>query len=720
MHSSEPDSPNSTRHRPQFTTTHWSVVVAAGHNSSTHAAAALENLCQAYWYPLYAFVRRLGRSPHDAQDLVQSFFAVCIERNYFAGASREKGRFRSFLLLALKRFLANEWDKARAQKRGGSVPIDAAEGLCPQCLFKSTVLTDPADADRTASSQPSPEPVPETSFGGYRIVRLLGRGGMGSVFEAEQAESGRRVALKVLSHAPDSPSARQRFLREGRLAASINHPNSVSIFGTETIGDTPVITMEYVSGGTLTERVTRQGPMPVGEAVDTILQVIAGLEAAANKGVLHRDVKPSNCFVEADGTVKVGDFGLSVSTWARDPTNLTLAGAMMGTPAYASPEQLRGDELDVRSDIYSVGVTLYFLLTGKTPFHSENMVSLVATVLEKPAPSPRSVRPELPEELAALVVRCLAKQPAQRFKDYKELHQALLPFGSAEPSPAPLRLRSLAGIIDGFLLGGLAMVATHMFARVQGVDPTLTSGVSSPEMMGFLAAAPFVIRVLYFTLFEGIWGAALGKYLCGLRVIGSNRNRPGCPRAFARASMVVFVRCLPLWAWALAGKSVDLNPQVQSAGLFVSYGLLALFFVTARRHNGFAAVHDLLTGTRVVQRAAYERRSQLIPRDDSFPRGGEAPSVGPFHVLDSLARRGGEEILLGYDARLLRKVWIRKQPLGSAPLPAPVRDLTRKGRLHWLASQRSATECWDAYEAVEGQPLVHLLKTPQTWASVRF
>lgn len=149
MPSSDPESSNSTRRRPQFTTTHWSVVVAAGRNHSTHAKAALENLCQTYWYPLYAFVRRHGRSPHDAQDLVQSFFAACIAKNYLAGASREKGRFRSFLLLALKRFLANEWDKARAQKRGGphaSLSLDSltseeryalepAEHLTPDKLF---------------------------------------------------------------------------------------------------------------------------------------------------------------------------------------------------------------------------------------------------------------------------------------------------------------------------------------------------------------------------------------------------------------------------------------------------------------------------------------------------------------------------------------------------------------------------------------------------------
>src|SRR6202040_1761289 len=141
-----------------------------------------------------------------------------------------------------------------------------------------------------------------------------------------------------------------------------------------------------------------------------------------------------------DGTVKVGDFGLSVSTLARDQTNLTVTGAIMGTPAYASPEQLRGDELDVRSDIYSVGVTLYYLLTGKTPFQVENVVNLIATVLEKPAPSPRSIRPEIPDHVSQIVLRCLAKQPSQRFKDYEQLRDSLLPFSSTSPTPATVGL----------------------------------------------------------------------------------------------------------------------------------------------------------------------------------------------------------------------------------------------------------------------------------------
>ena len=203
--------------------------------------------------------------------------------------------------------------------------------------------------------------------------------------------------------------------------------------------------MELVSGGTLQERVKNQGPMPVPVAVDAILHIIAGLEAAQAIGILHRDIKPGNCFEDSDGTIKIGDFGLSISTAARAETNITAEGTMVGTPAFCSPEQLRGEELSTRSDMYSVGGTLFYLLTGRVPFEGHNIVQLTANVLEKPVPSPRDFRKEIPKGLAGAIQRCLAKQPAERFKSYGDLRQALAPYSSTAPTPATLSLRFLAG-----------------------------------------------------------------------------------------------------------------------------------------------------------------------------------------------------------------------------------------------------------------------------------
>ena len=303
-------------------------------------------------------------------------------------------------------------------------------------------------------------PQPGEQFGHYRLARLLGQGGMGVVFEAEDLENGRRVALKILSQALDSPEARKRFLREGQIAASINHPNSVYVFGTEEIAGTPVIAMELVGGGTLRDRVVASGPLPASEAVDAILQIIAGLEAAQQAGVLHRDIKPSNCFMDPDGTIKIGDFGLSITTAVRTESNLTGAGSLFGTPAYSSVEQLRGEELTVRSDIYSVGVTLYYLLTGRLPFEAPNIVQLLVKVLEQRPQSPASLRAGIPGGLARAVLHCLNKDPGARFQSYEALRRALLPYASFSPSPATLPLRFAAFMIDNLVISapGAALV----------------------------------------------------------------------------------------------------------------------------------------------------------------------------------------------------------------------------------------------------------------------
>jgi eukaryotic-like serine/threonine-protein kinase len=175
------------------------------------------------------------------------------------------------------------------------------------------------------------------TWGGYRIGGLLGRGGMGEVYEAEHATSGRRIALKVL-RGRLRPGERARFLREGQLAASISHPHTVYIFGSDEIAGMPVISMELLPGGTLKDRVAAEGPLPIEDAVAAVLDIIGGLDAAQASGVLHRDIKPSNCFVDHDGTVKVGDFGLSISTLARDVDAGVTAGRFEGTP-----EGRRGD-----------------------------------------------------------------------------------------------------------------------------------------------------------------------------------------------------------------------------------------------------------------------------------------------------------------------------------------------------------------------------------------
>jgi serine/threonine protein kinase len=607
---------------------------------------------------------------------------------------------------------------------GAELAADAVRGLCPRCLLQAALgsQTDPDGTVAAAGGAGKRGTLPNASerFGPYRMLRLLGRGGMGVVYEAEEQDTGRRVALKVLGRQLDTPQDRARFLREGRLAASINHPNSVYVYGTEEIDGTPTIAMELVSGGTLQERLKDRGPMPVPVAVDAILQIIAGLEAAQAIGILHRDIKPGNCFEDADGSIKIGDFGLSISTAARAETNITAAGTIVGTPAFCSPEQLRGGELNVRSDMYSVGGTLFYLLTGRVPFEGHNIAQLTANVLEKPAPSPRDSRKEIPKGLVGVIQRCLAKQPADRFRSYDDLRRALTPYGSAAPTPATLSLRFLAGLLDMLVLN---VVNQLIWIPLLGnpMDFLNLMYERSPRawicILGCLSAA-----VLYYALFEGLWGAAAGKALCRLRVVKPDKNPPGFFRASLRALIYVVLPALPAWVAYAGDPKAFLQGSVVIQQLigFSFYLVLALLFCTVRRRNGFAAVQDLVTKTRVISRAALEMRPALSASDAPPPAVNAKPAIGPYHVLETLETNAEGQWLLAYDLRLLRKVWIHTVPPDTPPVAAPLRNIGRVGRLRWLTGRRSPEENWDAFEGVGGKPLLQLITDRQPWSQVRF
>ena len=616
----------------------------------------------------------------------------------------------------------------RCSRCGAGLPPHLPSGLCPKCLFAAGLGTQPQTGpDETVVSPQSPAlkgmPQPGEQFGHYRLARLLGQGGMGVVFEAEDLDNGRRVALKILSQALDSPEARKRFLREGQIAAAINHPNSVYVFGTEEIAGTPVIAMELVGGGTLHDHVAGSGPLKVSEAVDAILQIIAGLEAAQQAGVLHRDIKPSNCFMDADGTIKIGDFGLSITTAVRTESNLTGPGSLFGTPAYSSVEQLRGEELTVRSDIYSVGVTLYYLLTGQLPFEAPNIVQLLVKVLEQRPQSLASLRAGIPGGLARAVLHCLNKDPGARFQNYAALRRALLPYASFSPSPATLPLRFAAFMIDNIVIS--APGAGLVFAIFGSFSALTSPGHGGAKALYFVAAC--LLMTLYFSLFEGIRGASPGKSLCRLRVVGLDGRTPGISKALAR--IVIFYSLCGLPAMALTLLRPDWmaqragNPVGALAALIPSAIQLLMYillFSTCRRRNGFAGLHDLWSRTRVVSRSAQPVRPVLPPALETPPATGEMPQIGPYHVLGELGRSGDAAMLLGYDARLLRKVWLRRVAPGTPPVVPALCHLARPGRLRWLNGKRSGEDCWDAYEASAGQPLLNLVSTKQDWEKVRF
>jgi uncharacterized RDD family membrane protein YckC len=542
---------------------------------------------------------------------------------------------------------------------------------------------------------------------------------MGMVFEAEQVETGRRVALKILSHGPNLPEARKRFLREGRLAASVSHPNLVYIFGTEEIEGSLVIAMELIGGGTLKDRISRDGPLPIRKAVDVCLQLIEGLEAAAAAGVLHRDIKPSNCFVDSDGVVKVGDFGLSISTLAKGETQLTMTGSFVGTPAYSSPEQLRGEDLDVRSDIYAVGVTLYFLLTGKTPFEGDNFVKMLATVLEKTPESPARLRREIPRGLANAVLRCLAKKPAQRFKNYAEFRTALQPFASSAPRPASLNLRGGAGILDlvivTFAVAGLfSLPMKHWGPRpwgLWGMDP-LGLGVS------------YVTWIAYYSISEGIWAASPGKAVSKLRLVRLDGGRATVADALIRALWIILIPAVPfilvdvLYRYQIGRGHEGLMTWCAMLANLLFFGLL---FLPARKRNGYAGFHDRFSKTRVVTLPPPGgERVWIQPPSEAITEGEFPFKIGPYQSASALDQAADLQVLAGYDQKLLRKVWIQRMPAGAPPV-SPVRQkLSRATRVRWIGGRRSTEENWDAYEAVSGRPLISGEAKPASWSQVRY
>ncbi len=254
--------------------------------------------------------------------------------------------------------------------------------------------------------------------GRYRIVRKLGSGGMANVYLAEDQELGRRVAIKILNdrHAGDEQFV-ERFRREAKNAAGLSHPNIVSIYDRGEAEGTYYIAMEYLAGKSLKELILERGPAPVSVAVDYARQILAALRFAHRNGIVHRDIKPHNCLVDAEGHVKVTDFGIARA----GASQMTEEGSIIGTAQYLSPEQARGTQVDQTSDLYSLGIVLYEMLTGTVPFTGDSPVEIAMKHLSATPPSLVVKRPDVPKTLDQVVLRALAKDPAARYQSADEM-----------------------------------------------------------------------------------------------------------------------------------------------------------------------------------------------------------------------------------------------------------------------------------------------------------
>jgi eukaryotic-like serine/threonine-protein kinase len=270
--------------------------------------------------------------------------------------------------------------------------------------------------------------------GKYRIVRVVGEGGMGIVYEARHARLGHRVAIKVLREKERQVEEFvQRFEREARAAARLKSPNTMRVHDVDQLEDgTPFMVMEYLEGVDLDTELGQRGRLPAEEAIGYVLQACSAVAEAHSLGIIHRDLKPHNLFLTGDDVirhVKLLDFGISKMR-EEGELSVTLTRSSLGTPLYMSPEQIRSARsADARADIWSLGVILYELLTGKPPFDGEGPSGVIASITADPPVPPIELRPELSKSISDCVLKALEKSPARRYQSVAELAEALLPFG---------------------------------------------------------------------------------------------------------------------------------------------------------------------------------------------------------------------------------------------------------------------------------------------------
>ncbi len=361
-------------------------------------------------------------------------------------------------------------------------------GTSQLCLSCGEVLPeDTADCPRCLAETIDKPLIPVALIAAYKMIRLLGKGGMGTVYLAEDNASKRPVAIKIISKelAKDS-RGRNRFVREARTMATVEHPHVVHFYTVGEFSDQPYIVMEYVEGETLAERIKREGPLPLNEALRILRQSVEALDAAWGKQLIHRDIKPSNILLDKKGEVHVADFGLAKPLKIDSDSTLTQSGSIIGSPHYMSPEQAQGKSTDFRSDIYALGIVLYEMLVGERPFEDTTPLAIVLKHLNTPMPSPRDKRRELPESVVRLLQWMTRKESDKR------------------PSSYPLLLERIDSVLNqqksekhffekyrGFLLAGVLILAIGIAMWFQNAgkktmvtetSPSISTALPDPEV----------------------------------------------------------------------------------------------------------------------------------------------------------------------------------------------------------------------------------------------
>lgn len=621
-------------------------------------------------------------------------------------------------------FDLQQWLDQRPEIRSELLEFLATENDFGAALLPKQ-LSDPNAAELTTDwprgmSESHPQPfssaIRRSRVGPYELKRLLGTGGMGQVYEAADP-SGNLVAVKLLSSRwMQSEESLLRFKQEGEIASTINHPRCVFVRAADEDQGQPYIVMELMTGKTLKDLSLESGQLHVADAIRVIMDVLDGLEETHSHGMVHRDIKPANCYLETNGRVKLGDFGLARSM-VHD-SELTQTGDFVGTPLFASPEQVKGQSIDSRTDIYSVCATLYFLLTGKAPFAGSSPTSVIARIVSEDPTPVRTLNPKVPVLLERVIMRGLQRERLARQQSVGELRLALEPFATGGQTITAAGRRFAAYGLDS-TLAGLSGAACVQFVAVDETYPALPFGLYLGLML------PIVI---YYLLSE-VWGnASLGKRLLRLHIVDRyTGEKPSTWKRLGRMIVALLfmgmLSDLSLYAWC---NPKDLNTWTanQWAGYAVSYFFLLSPWLFAWRPR--LLLHDWISGTTVVDRPTLSAQQQLarVAADYDIPliaSKGYPAKLGDFEATGLISSCKSAAILAGLDKRLARDVWIHLRPRAESALTLERRNCDRTARLRWLNGGIEGDWRWDAFLAFKGAPLKHWTapESPLAWKKTR-
>jgi serine/threonine protein kinase len=566
-------------------------------------------------------------------------------------------------------------------------------------LSASSLSVDGASASAPAvpARAAKTDPLIGGKLGKYRVLRVLGRGGMGVVYEAEDPLVLRRVAVKVLPESvSQDPEALARFLSEARAAGRVNHQNTVTLHEVGDQDGAYYLVMELVPGGSAQEFLNRNGPMHWTEAAKVMIDACRGLVAAHAAGLIHRDIKPANIMRAADGTVKLADFGLAKAA-ERTGQSITGAGMVVGTPEYMSPEQCQAVQLDARSDVYSMGATFHALLTGRSPYHGRTALQMMMAHVTTDFPDPRETAPSIPEPCVAIIRKAAAKEPPDRYQTAGEL------LADLEALLAGRRVTASSETIP--LWAGRSI-------EVEPIPMAATAALSvpspAPGLVPHMRTRPMVRRGASAGPSPVIWGAggaAAAAVVLGLAVwaFSGRADDPKPPRdkdASVRREPPPPVRppddapqtYVPPVNLPDPGPEPKANPVAEEYARLIRTAqdapdpaalarAVAELRAFAARHAG--STHDAFAAN---ARAEAERLDR--PAGDPMPGPGPGPRPGP-----GPAGRGVVSHVLAVEADEFRK-WLadnRRRHL----LPVHVHVLVRDGRPLYSAV------AWDAPESQE-------------------